>query len=251
MHLTPFQINHNNLYQLYRSVLVEQDRYGKCGFIEFPIDQTNAWPSFIFSDKWGCEVVQIREAIQSAKNQILGNQVFPCLIIPTNDQTETLNLILREEGFIGVKLWYSMNLEQQASNPETPGKMKIVDTDEELSLFAAIVNACHFEKQPLAEEIFEILKNIDGIKLCLSINNNEATSACICHQTNESTGIYMVSTLSEYRNKGYSGGMLQQIAQIEKKPLILQATVKSAPLYKRIGFIPNGSYTIYWLKPSQ
>jgi GNAT superfamily N-acetyltransferase len=240
-----FQDNINNLYALYRKVLTRFDKYGHAECFDFPADQSFAWPSFIFSESWNTD---LDNRLSYIGRLIKEKNLTSFFIIPQNEGHISLEYF-GKYGFIPVTIWYGMNCCCSEYHRElSVGSIKQVKSESEKEIFLSIINDCHFKKQPLDLHLINEILAIDGITAFVFVHDEKAVSACLCHQHDNTIGIYMVSTLPGYRGKGFASNMISQIAQVVDKPLILQATIASRNVYQRIGFETVGEYIILGLK---
>jgi len=240
--------NTQNLYSLYRSALNQTGQIGVSGFAEYPSDKSSPWPMFAFSEAWGTSSETISSQLVQLKDVMRSGQCCNHLIVPRSETLVPHEQLFIEAGFVPLAMWPAMNAQPAMREVVTVGGVFFASSQTEVEQWLHIVNTVHFPQNGISLGYLNQMLLSNGLRLVLAGPRHLPTSACMVFDDGHSIGIYMVATLPDHRGKGQASNMIGFLVESSNKTLILQATLASAPVYKRLGFENVGAYIIYRLK---
>jgi ribosomal protein S18 acetylase RimI-like enzyme len=179
-------------------------------------------------------------------------EASPYIIIDKyNDDIQTKEMF-KQNGFRPIDEWSSMTISLDAVDFSNHGKLYIeqVKNQDQLEKWLSIVEKTLFNSNSIDPNIFgELLKN-ENTTLLLGVHDNQPICTALSFIHKETVGLYMVSTLNEFRGHGFGKELIMKVLQhaTEKKikQAVLHATRNALSLYKKIGFKENGTSIIYW-----
>ena len=129
--------------------------------------------------------------------------------------------------------------------------IKTVQNKDELSDWLKIVNTALMTSNSIPKNIFLSLYYKSNFNLYLVFVDNIPISTGLAFFSNNHCGIYMISTLNEYRNKGLGTAVTKQcINDAFKKGInnvVLHASPAGESIYKKMGFKKYCEFSIYWM----
>ena len=176
--------------------------------------------------------------IQKVKN-FYKNKPFTWLVPPQDDAT---NLTLEKFVFDGtVSNEMLLNLQDYVS-PEIDLNIKVItpSTNEELDIWtdtAIATFGCSAEG--FKEFFYPLIKFAECTPFLVMYNDKPAGTAMV-YCGNEAAGIYTMSTLEQYRRKGYGSAATNACISFAKTRnlhyAVLDASPMGKPLYEKLGF---------------
>jgi ribosomal protein S18 acetylase RimI-like enzyme len=185
---------------------------------------------------------------------IQNNESSRFIICNTGKIYDSLIAELKSFGFLPVMVWPGMIIQTSAYNLETDINPLIeiaeVRDSETLKHWIDIVNKTLFQSRGISESLLSETLNSSEVYLLIAYYNKQPAGTLLAHVWNSTLGIYMVSTLPEYRQKGCMKSLMSRSHSlaIEKKceHIVLEANNASYRGYKRLGFEHVSDYTIFW-----
>lgn len=241
-------LNQQNLHSLYRLVLCQTGQLIVSDFAEYPSDLSSPWPMFAFSEAWGTSCETISSQLVQLKNLMHSGQCCHHLIVPRSETLVPHEQLFLDAGFVPLAMWPAMSTHPAMREVVEPDDVFFASSQTEVEQWLHIVNTVHFPQNGISLAYLNQIHQSKGLRLVLAGPRHLPTSACMVYDDGYSIGIYMVATLPEFRGKGQASNMIGHLVKSSNKTLILQATLASAPVYKRLGFENVGAYIIYRLK---
>ena len=176
----------------------------------------------------------------------------PYIIFPQNEKSILLETLLKKSGYRAVDQWISMRISTNTSfaiqNPDL--NVVQVETESQLEQWLQIVSATLFNNRAINPEIFSLLMNEPGIHLWLGLFQNQPVCTTLSFETENTFGLYMVSTLAEMQGQGFGQSIVQNALVYAKgigyEELVIQSTRAGINLYKKLGFEEVENHIIYW-----
>jgi len=179
---------------------------------------------------------------------------------PPESKPNNISDILKNSGFTFIIDCPAMTLElsklDDSISIQHP-KLDIVEANnsKESADFTMIFNK-EYEREPIIGELmgkrFDETKSPDSPwRKWVGYLNSRPVTISASFTTDNIVGIYSVSTLPEYRGRGF-GSIMTNIPLLATKKAgaelaVLQATDKSVRIYEKLGFIQHGVYGI-WIR---
>ena len=179
-------------------------------------------------------------------------EASPYVIIQKDEASTFIEKKLKENGFRLIEEWTSMSISLESLPNETNGKLQIVKVENEAQLhdWLKVIELMLFNKVLKELEIFKQLTLNDNVNLWLGYLNNQPVCTALSFIHSSSVGLYMISTLKEFRGNGFGREItLKALYDAIDKGLmqsVLQATRLGINMYRKIGFIENGVFQIFW-----
>jgi GrpB-like predicted nucleotidyltransferase (UPF0157 family)/GNAT superfamily N-acetyltransferase len=179
------------------------------------------------------------------------NSPFSWWISPL-DQPEDLTTHLEHHGYKNTRNAFAMYLALDAwNNPYSVPKLDIVAaTDEKTFIDFASVLACDDTAvKTCFAWIAEILTENDPVEFYVGyIDETPVVCASSCYFA-QISGVYLLTTASDQRQKGYGKAMqgycLQRSKDLGYHLSVLHASKESRPYYQRLGYKECGSFNEY------
>jgi ribosomal protein S18 acetylase RimI-like enzyme len=245
--------NHFNLYK---------DIAGRCSIIsghenEFKFLMTNEmeWPKMIYDLKLTTETT--RTVFEKIESQAKAKKIPDFLIIDSETKTDNFDQISKDFNFIPVMRWPGMalNISETKRMPLISSlnfSISEVENMDELEQWISIINRTLFTREGIRSKIFEPLILSEKFSFLLGKHNGVPVSTMLVYFYEETVGIYMASTLSEFSHRGFMTALLKYTEEIASsggyKFLTLEANKQSLKLYLSFGFNDVGNFDIYWKK---
>lgn len=176
----------------------------------------------------------------------------PYIIFQVDENTSSIDSLLKRNGFRAIEEWTSMSISLDNLPKENSGKLQIVKVENEAQLqqWLKVVEQTMFNNTPIETGIFEQLMTDDNINLWLGYLDNQTVCTALSFVHSCSVGLYMISTLNDFRVKGFGQEItLKALLDASSKGVsqgVLQATKLGINMYRKIGFQENGKFQIYW-----
>jgi len=176
----------------------------------------------------------------------------PYLIFPQYETSMFLEDLLKKNGYRVVDQWTSMRISTNKGYdiPNTDLTVVRVETENQLEQWQQIVSATLFNNRTINRGIFSSLLNEQGIHLWLGLFQNRPVCTTLSFETENTFGLYMVSTLAEKQGLGFGQTIVQNALGYAKsigcEELVLQSTRAGINMYKKLGFEEVENHQIYW-----
>lgn len=235
----------HNLYTLYRkmaslSANVIQEEQG----VSWVNCQPQTWPRTLFGTSSApLDFSTLVEKIKLGK--------IPPHWIMLQNKDDILQKKLKENRFRLMNQWSGMALNLSQHDFEHTHTQEVTNL-KDLNAWLKVVNQTLFSSNPLDENIMQrVFELDDSIRFYVHKEENKVVSTGLSHDTEDTSGFYMIATLEAYREKGYGTSITQQMLLDAKErklgTAILQATPMGAKVYTKLGFQQFCIFDIYWL----
>lgn len=176
----------------------------------------------------------------------------PYFIFPQNETSILLETLLKKSGYRVIDQWISMRISTNTSfvSQNTDLTVVRVETESQLEQWLQIVSATLFNNRAINPEIFSSLMKESGIHLWLGVFQNQPVCTTLSFKSDNTFGLYMVSTLAEMQGKGFGQSIICNALDYAKsagcEELVLQSTRAGINIYKKLGFEEIENHQIYW-----
>lgn len=249
MNLTEHTLS--NLIEFYKS-LSDQPGFEQGVFldIEYVDNIRGDWPSFLL----GGEDIDEQKMKQIAAK--MKDSSLPAFWIHRDGQDKkAFDDLALKYGIRQVNYWRGMALERSKPFLKPPPyddiSMDRVSSEHEVKDWLKVVNAELLPGKLISSKIFRNKADKMEFDLFRISKGKKTISTVLFYRKDDLAGIYMVSTMSKYRGKGYAGWLLRSGMDylIEKgvNKFILHSSILGFSVYKSIGFTENSSFGIYWM----
>jgi len=234
-----------NLYSLYTKMAT---------FTEHPIQEEHGvswvncpphkWPYTLFDfPKMDLDFTNLVEKIKSGH--------IPPHWIMRQKEMPTFQQQLKENGFRLMRQWPGMAIDLSRHHFEKTSAQKVTNL-KELKGWLNVINQTLFSPSPMHEDFIKtVFEKDDSSRLYIHKEDDQVISIGMSHDTEDTTGFYMIATLESKRGKGYGTAITQQMLFDAKerklKTATLQATPMGAKIYTKLGFEQFCIFDIYWL----
>jgi GNAT superfamily N-acetyltransferase len=216
--------------------------------IPFVHNLEGKWPGYLLG---GMEIDEAK-MIRLSAAMIAG--VCPPFWIRELTSDKTFDELALKNGIRQVNLWKGMWMEKQyqfnTAQPQDDLIFERVTGPEELKDWLKVVNS---ELMPNKKIDFEIFRNAQLTKNYYFFrvkSDKETLSTILVFLKDNVAGFYMLSTLASMRGKGIGRWiMTESIDYFIRNGIskfILHSTSLGYPIQKRIGFVDNCEYGIFW-----
>ena len=158
-----------------------------------------------------------------------------------------------DHGIRRINYWRGMTLEPDDKTPRKiylcDGEVSRIHSVPDLSEWLEVVNSAIISGKKIVPGTFRNIldnKNFDFWQVRLS---KRIVSTLLAYYRDTILGIYMVSTSSRHRNKGYASCIVSTAIEYYFgkgiKKFVLHSTSPGYSLYKKLGFKEVGVYSIY------
>ena len=243
-----------NLYGLYTAVAraagLEYQQEDHYSWVRNP---AGSWPSYVFD--LDMDMMTSKDFIDQLAGRMRRKEIPPIIVNRLPGNAEAYYEITRQNGLREIYGWTGMALEKSAfasrANKETDLKVMKVSGPDQVKYWMDIVNTALFNSKSLSSEIATVLRSIIGMELYLGLVSDVPVCTALSFHPDEVAGLYMISTLPEYRGKGY--GTLVTVSAIENcfgsgaETIILHASGMGENIYRRLGFKDYCKFGILWM----
>ncbi len=241
--------------QLYDVCLYLAKKGGRSFFIGKDIKWVNTtpstWPNFIFDSNFKAD--ELNDRVREINAEIETLVVPPLWIVSTNEQTGPLTTALEENGLRLSAQWtgIAMDLAPFQASPLPEGL--VIHSVNDLTLlgeWCTVASKYLFNSSPLDVDLFAKFLNDEHIKMYLGKYNGIPVSTLLMYLSGDVAGLYMGTTSSEYRNKGFGSAILSfpmmEAKKMNYRITIGQATAMGLRTWKKLGFDTFKEYRIFW-----
>ncbi|MFK8101814.1 MAG: GNAT family N-acetyltransferase [Saprospiraceae bacterium] len=242
--------NEKNLTQLYQELAT----VGNCTLQMSPnfnwVDcRPSSWPTMIFaSDVLSADFPTIVEGIRQS--------IIPAFWIRLRqNDLLAVNQHFGNYGFRQLAEWRGMCLrlaDLASTAPKSTATLEEVTTRDDLKRWVALANETLFKSRPIEENMFQtVYQHSKATRFYLAKVADQAASILLSFVKDNTVGIYAVSTLETFRNRGISSALTHYALTAAKNEdcdlATLQATKMGEGVYRKLGFKIYGNFDVYWL----
>ena len=193
----------------------------------------------------------IESVLTHIETQVEAGSIPPWLLCnPVKDNPKVIAQILKR----GYKksVWTAMSYNFSSEFPNIKIKLlklKVVTNQKDFDAWMKIVEEELMGGKALNKSLFQFLLRFQQCYFYLgTLDGKPAATSLLFHHEN-SAGIYLVATTTEYRKKGIGRAMtvacLKKANTLHCKQAHLQATDLGKPIYKALGFTDHGSIFVF------
>ncbi|MCF8012325.1 MAG: GNAT family N-acetyltransferase [Clostridiales bacterium] len=213
---------------------------------------SNFWANFIYNVKR--EECNLKSRVQFVKGKMQCNEYPSKWVVGPSSSQSGLEYRLEENGFEKQERWIGMaadlTLFEKKDLSKPDGLMiKTVEEIEDLSDWVGVASKGLCGGKNIDENLFKKLLHKPYVKCYLGLYNGKPAATSMLFLTSSAAGIYLVSTLSEYRKMGIGNAVvltpLLYAASMGYHIAILQASEMGRKMYKKIGFNQYGDFSVY------
>jgi len=244
----------SHLYQFYEFVafkggleLVEKDHYS---FVRNP---GASWPNYVFRIDLNC---LNREAFISALVEKMNDKSIPPFLITLEPENpEKFYRISEKYGLRMIYDWIGMAIEindyRNFDHDNTGLKIHHVSSASLLKDWINIVNNALFNSKSLDTGLMKKIYQQEQMNLYLGMISKLPVATSLSFQKDDVAGLYMISTMPDYRGHGYGTVItrhtIEQRFKQEARCIILHSSRRAENIYKRIGFREYCRFGVLWL----
>jgi GNAT superfamily N-acetyltransferase len=208
------------------------------------------WPNMIYDLRITNENTSAVLKKISNENELKSHRSY--LIIDSISKTVDFDKIARQYSFMPIMRWpgmvYILSESDIYNDTEKSITIKMVNSTKEISDWINISNKTLFTYQGITVDVF--LPILDsGIKLYLAYFNDVPAATLLIHDNEETTGLYVGSTLTEYRGKGIMSRLFNYVNSFaydnKMRYSILEANANSHKLYTNLGYKTVCNFDIF------
>jgi len=240
--------NHKALFELLAKSKDLMKVYDRDGFYSV-LANNNVYPKLTLV--YDFEVFQ-EQSFDNYFQAVEKQEASPYIIFQVDEKTSLIDSLLKKNGFRAIEEWTSMSIPLDNLPKETSENLRIVkvENDGQLQQWLKVVEQTMFNNTPIETGIFEQLMTDENINLWLGYFDNQPVCTVLSYVHSYSVGLYMISTLNDFRGKGFGQEItLKALLDASSKGVsqgALQATRLGVNMYRKIGFQENGKFQIYW-----
>jgi GNAT superfamily N-acetyltransferase len=243
-----------NLYSLYHNVAraagLEYRREDHYSWVRNPI---GSWPNYVFDIN--LEMMTSRDFMDQLAGRMKNKEV-PSIIVSRLPENAGLYFEIAEKnGLREINGWTGMALQKsgfhsRGSHPAGINVEQAAEREQRCD-WMEIVNSALFNSKSLSPEMTNVLDRIDGMELYTGFVSGVPVCTALSFRQDEVAGLYMISTLSEYRGKGY--GTQVTLSAIENcfasgaNTIVLHASGMGENIYRSLGFKDYCKFGILWM----
>jgi hypothetical protein len=217
------------------------------------VDSGNVdWPKCIF--RADLKNLDIKNEISIIKKLVQENKAPNGWTVGPLTKPNDLGLILEKNGFLSAyhQAGMAINLKNLKKKRvmENDLEVEMIEKEESLKQWITVVSTVFGLK--IDSELIKFLLLEPEVKFFLGIFEGKVVSALMLYLSSGVAGLHAVSTLSEYRNKGF-GLTISKVALIDAHKIgykvgVLQASSLGEPMYRKLGFKKYCDIISYELK---
>jgi ribosomal protein S18 acetylase RimI-like enzyme len=247
------QLVRANHYNFYKEIAENCSiKSGNHGGYKYLMTEQMEWPNMIYDLQLTND--NTIQALENLATVIQSNKVPEFLIIDSAVKNEHFDKSAKLCGFIPIMRWTAMTFQINKTEKifKLPDDFSIsrVNNLKGLKEWISIVNKVLFSREGIMAEVFAPLIYSDKFSFLLGIYKGIPVSTMLVYYMDETAGIYMASTLSDYSGKGFMTAILNfvenEASRCGFKYLTLEANKQSYKLYSSFGFNHVGNFDIYW-----
>lgn len=166
---------------------------------------------------------------------------------------------LEGAGFREIFRWKGMalNLEEfEAQKNEVTGlEVRLINNGKDMDHFVDMLNDILLDANQLSKKDMHNFIGDKKFLFFLGYLHNQMVSTAMINLRDDVAGVYMVTTLPAFRNKGIGTAMTNEAlaCAIERNATraVLHASKMGEPIYRKMGFKEYNLYRIFWLVGKQ
>jgi ribosomal protein S18 acetylase RimI-like enzyme len=210
------------------------------------------WPNFIFDTK--LPAANLEEFVNETVQHIEQKQAPSLWMISAENLNSDFISLLDNNSLRLSMQWTGMMCDlSKFQNPDNIEPFKIIQVNglAQLQDWLSIINQTLFNSaNSLDFDLFKLFLNDNNIKLYTGYYNNIPVATSLMFLHTGVAGLYMISTLPEYRKKGL-GTLITTYPMLDAKAMglktsVLYATSMGKNMYKTIGFEEHEKMNIFW-----
>lgn len=239
----------NNIESLFKLIgNIQGNTYTNSNYFDIIKSENSIWPNLIFNLNYNNFNDVINE-LELKKNDLK----FPNLLMIDSD-IKNIEVINYFNAKYKSGYWTAMshNLQHLNKSDFNNFEIKEVCKTSDLDKWIKIVENELMGSHSLDKKIFDSLMNSENTKLLLGLVSNQAVSTSLIYTKDGVSGIYLVSTLSTHRKKGYGLEMtnycLYRAKMLNSIRVDIQSTNSGYKTYLKAGFMDNGKINVFNLK---
>lgn len=243
----------NNIYEYYRIIgNTEYVDYIKTDYYESVKGQDAFWPKMVFN----ISDVGDNEIFREIKRDIIQKKIPPFILL-SDYNTQIDHSFIDQIGFKPIMVWEGMHLDINDIFFDKNESSLICDKaveDSDVQNFSDVLNCALLNKSKASFEIFNEINKSESINIFTGKENTKVVSSSLSFISDNTAGLYMIATLSDYRGKGYGTQITNKAINHAREQnatnIILHATKLGKKIYSKIGFKTYCNFYIYWLMGS-
>ena len=232
----------------HRNLVAEKD-------IDWVMTRPSVWPNHIFNARF--RKTNAEDRIQQIKNKIEGNEAPPLWVIGPKSRPVELGRFLEKNGFRKLVRWPGMAVDLSGVNenhtkPTDLSVQPIQDIDH-LNQWGEVVSKSMFGGKEFDIHLLRNLCFEPYAKIYLGLFHGKGVATSMLFLSSGVAGIYLVSVLPEYRNRGIGKTItlapLSDALRMGYFIGVLQASDMGQKIYRKIGFQEYGGFDLYRYVP--
>ena len=242
----------NNIYDFFITISKKANRVAHTNeAIKWVITRPSVWPNYLFDEQF--EKSNIEEQIIYIKNQIKTKKAPSQWFIGPRSNSPNLANILNKHSFTKIGQWPGMAVRLSEMNKNFPKPLnltiKIIDDNKTLIQWVEVVSLAMFGGGFIGIDLFKNLISEQNVRFYLALLNQKPVATSMLFISSGIAGLYLISTLPEYRNQGI--GTIVTLAPLIDAQKIgyciggLFATYLGERVYRKIGFKKYCNFDIY------
>jgi ribosomal protein S18 acetylase RimI-like enzyme len=240
----------DNIYDFYDALGTSMsDGHLKTECISWLKSESGSWPNMIYNTN--VQENNLNDFVSKNISAIKCKKAPPFWLVYNDSEGNRLSNKLKTEGMREVFHWSGMGLNITAPIESESIQIKLVENDTELNDWLSVVNVALMTSNKIPFPIFSKLYTQPNFNLYLVYLNNIPVSTGLAFFSDNYCGIYMIATLSEYRNKGLGSAVTKQCINdaLQKgiHNIVLQASPSGESIYQKMGFKKYCEFSIYWM----
>jgi GNAT superfamily N-acetyltransferase len=211
----------------------------------------SVWPNYLFDARF--DATTLDQSIRLIKGHIERSEAPAQWFIGPGLNSIELSYSLTKNGFNKLVQWPGMVVELSKMNTDFHGpdnlSIEIVKTEESLGLWVEIVSRAMFGNGFMSIELFRNFLTNSNVYFYLAFLDKIAVATSLLFISSGIGGLFLISTLPEYRNRGIGKAMtlapLMDARKLGYQIGGLFATQLGEVIYRKIGFEQYCTFDIY------
>ncbi len=222
---------------------------GEANGISYVLNPDGSWPSYVFGGgKLSTDI--IGEICEKMRNRELP-AFWLREIVPGDEFAASV----AEYGIRQINLWSGMEMVKETIfgrlAPSRDITIERITGERELREWLDVVNHEVMSGKTIDYRLFRPALNAPEFEFFRILRQKKTVATLLGFRNGDTTGIYMVSTKSEFRGKGYGTWITSEAMDyfIRKgfRKFVLHSTSAGYPVYKKLGFTENSHFGIFWM----
>ncbi|MCK4664326.1 MAG: GNAT family N-acetyltransferase [Bacteroidales bacterium] len=242
-----------NLFEFYK--LTGKSKFVK--FIEtnnysYVKTNPNAWPNFIFDIKNITD--DCSKLTDEIVTEIIENKAPPFLIYKYDNSINTFEHLLANGNIRPIIQWAGMACRYDKFNELKQNEelqIEIINNEQQLIDWINIINNEILQNKKINRKIFNELILNKKTNLFIGYYKNIPVCTSLAFEENNTGGLYLIATNSNYRNKGFGTQItyatIKYLLSKNNKLIVLQATKSGKKIYSNLGFKEYCKFNIAWM----